>query len=73
MDVGVHLPLADLGEGLLGSGQLRAYTRRAADLGFAMLAAYAAAGADRVLLWPVRNPLRQLDVVAEEVRPHLAR
>jgi alkanesulfonate monooxygenase SsuD/methylene tetrahydromethanopterin reductase-like flavin-dependent oxidoreductase (luciferase family) len=38
-----------------------------------LLAAYAAAGADRVLLWPVRNPLRQLDLVADEVRPYLAR
>jgi alkanesulfonate monooxygenase SsuD/methylene tetrahydromethanopterin reductase-like flavin-dependent oxidoreductase (luciferase family) len=36
-----------------------------------LLTAYAAAGARRILLWPVHDPLRQLELVAEEVRPHL--
>ncbi len=39
MDFGVHLPLADLGEGLLGGGDLRAYTAAAAELDFAMVSA----------------------------------
>lgn len=39
MDVGVHLPLADLGRGLPGGPELRAYTAAAADLGFAMVSA----------------------------------
>jgi alkanesulfonate monooxygenase SsuD/methylene tetrahydromethanopterin reductase-like flavin-dependent oxidoreductase (luciferase family) len=38
-----------------------------------LLTAYAAAGARRVLLWPVRDPERQLELFAEEVRPHLGR
>lgn len=33
--------------------------------------AYADAGAHRILVWPIREPLRQLHVFAEEVRPHL--
>ena len=36
-----------------------------------LLEAYAAAGARRILLWPVRDPTRQLEVVAEEVLPYL--
>lgn len=36
-----------------------------------LLQAYAAAGARRVLLWPVRDPARQLEVFAEKVRPRL--
>jgi alkanesulfonate monooxygenase SsuD/methylene tetrahydromethanopterin reductase-like flavin-dependent oxidoreductase (luciferase family) len=39
VDFGVHLPLADLGHGLPGGAELRAYAAEAADLGFAMLAA----------------------------------
>ena len=39
MDFGVHLPLADLGQGLPGGAELRAYTAMAADLGFAMVSA----------------------------------
>jgi alkanesulfonate monooxygenase SsuD/methylene tetrahydromethanopterin reductase-like flavin-dependent oxidoreductase (luciferase family) len=39
MDIGVHLPLADLGQGLPGGTELRAYTAEAAALGFAMLSA----------------------------------
>jgi alkanesulfonate monooxygenase SsuD/methylene tetrahydromethanopterin reductase-like flavin-dependent oxidoreductase (luciferase family) len=39
MDVGVHLPLADLGQGLPGGAELRAYTATAADLGFTMVSA----------------------------------
>ena len=39
MDVGVHLPLADLGQGLPGGAELRAYTATAAGLGFAMVSA----------------------------------
>jgi hypothetical protein len=35
----------------------------------ALLDAYARAGAREVLLWPVRDPVRQLAVVAEDVRP----
>jgi alkanesulfonate monooxygenase SsuD/methylene tetrahydromethanopterin reductase-like flavin-dependent oxidoreductase (luciferase family) len=38
-----------------------------------VLADYAAAGARRVLLWPVRDGLRQLHRCAEEVMPHLLR
>jgi alkanesulfonate monooxygenase SsuD/methylene tetrahydromethanopterin reductase-like flavin-dependent oxidoreductase (luciferase family) len=34
-----------------------------------VLSDYAAAGAGTVLLWPVRDPLRQLERVAEDVRP----
>ena len=36
-----------------------------------LLTAYAAAGARRMLLWPVRDPDRQLELFAEEVRPHV--
>ena len=36
-----------------------------------LLAAYAAAGAQRILLWPVHDPARQLALFAEEVRPSL--
>jgi alkanesulfonate monooxygenase SsuD/methylene tetrahydromethanopterin reductase-like flavin-dependent oxidoreductase (luciferase family) len=36
-----------------------------------LLTAYAVAGAQRVLLWPVRDPGRQLELFAEEVRPSL--
>jgi alkanesulfonate monooxygenase SsuD/methylene tetrahydromethanopterin reductase-like flavin-dependent oxidoreductase (luciferase family) len=39
MDFGVHLPLADLGQGLLGGGDLRAYTATAAERGFDMVSA----------------------------------
>ena len=39
MDFGVHLPLADLGQGLLGGGDLRVYTATAAGLGFEMVSA----------------------------------
>ena len=39
MDFGVHLPLADLGQGLLRGGDLRAYSATAAGLGFAMVSA----------------------------------
>lgn len=38
-----------------------------------LLNAYAAVGARRILLWPVRDPTRQLEVFAEKVRPHIAR
>ncbi|WP_409331331.1 LLM class flavin-dependent oxidoreductase [Trujillonella humicola] len=38
----------------------------------ATLAAYADAGVQRVLLWPVRDPVGQLEVFAREVRPRLA-
>lgn len=36
-----------------------------------LLDAYAEMGAQQMLLWPVRNPIRQLEVFAEEVRPHI--
>jgi len=39
VDFGVHLPLADLGQGLLGGGDLRTYTATAAGLGFEMVSA----------------------------------
>jgi alkanesulfonate monooxygenase SsuD/methylene tetrahydromethanopterin reductase-like flavin-dependent oxidoreductase (luciferase family) len=39
MEFGVHLPLADLGQGLLGGQGLRLYTATAAELGFAMVSA----------------------------------
>jgi alkanesulfonate monooxygenase SsuD/methylene tetrahydromethanopterin reductase-like flavin-dependent oxidoreductase (luciferase family) len=39
MDFGVHLPLADLGQGLLGGGDLRDYTAAAAALGFETVSA----------------------------------
>jgi len=38
-----------------------------------VLADYAAAGARRVLLWPLRDCIRQLRRCAEEVAPHLPR
>ena len=38
-----------------------------------VLADYAAAGARRVLLWPLCDGIRQLRRCAEEVAPHLAR
>ena len=38
-----------------------------------LLDAYAAAGAQQILLWPVRDPIRQLEVFAEQVRPHTNR
>ncbi len=34
-----------------------------------VLSDYAAAGAGTVLLWPLRDPLRQLELVAERIRP----
>lgn len=37
-----------------------------------LLSAYAAVGASRILLWPIRDPLHQLEVFAEKVRPHVA-
>ena len=36
-----------------------------------LLGNYAAAGARQVLLWPLRDPLAQLDLFAEKVRPHV--
>ena len=39
MDVGAHLPLADLGQGVPSLQELRDYTTRAADLGFDMVSA----------------------------------
>lgn len=34
-----------------------------------VLSEYAAAGAGTVLLWPLRDPLRHLEIVAERIRP----
>ena len=45
MDLGVHLPLADLGEGTPSLGVLRDYARTARDLG------YAAVSANDHLVW----------------------
>jgi hypothetical protein len=39
MDFGVHLRLADLGQGLLNGHDLRLYTATAAELGFDMVSA----------------------------------
>ena len=39
MDVGVHLPLADLGQRLPSGAELRDYTATAAGLGFTMVSA----------------------------------
>jgi alkanesulfonate monooxygenase SsuD/methylene tetrahydromethanopterin reductase-like flavin-dependent oxidoreductase (luciferase family) len=36
-----------------------------------LLARYSAAGAGRVILWPVRDPVEQLEVFVREVRPSL--
>ena len=36
-----------------------------------VLSDYAAAGVGTVLLWPVRDPVQQLDLVADRVRPLL--
>jgi alkanesulfonate monooxygenase SsuD/methylene tetrahydromethanopterin reductase-like flavin-dependent oxidoreductase (luciferase family) len=36
-----------------------------------LLDAYAAAGAHRILLWSIHDPIHQLEVFSEEVRPHL--
>ena len=36
-----------------------------------LLDAYAEAGANRMLLWPIQDPIHQLQVFSEEVRPHL--
>jgi alkanesulfonate monooxygenase SsuD/methylene tetrahydromethanopterin reductase-like flavin-dependent oxidoreductase (luciferase family) len=38
-----------------------------------LLDAYVEAGAQRVLLWPIQDPIRQLEVFSEEVWPHLRR
>ena len=42
-----------------------------ADHCITVLNAYARAGARRILLWPVRNALRQLAIFAEQVAPHV--
>jgi alkanesulfonate monooxygenase SsuD/methylene tetrahydromethanopterin reductase-like flavin-dependent oxidoreductase (luciferase family) len=42
-----------------------------ADHCITVLDAYARAGARRILLWPVRNPVRQLEMFAEHVAPHV--
>ena len=39
LDFGVHLPLADLGQGMLEGHDLRAYAASAAKLGFETLCA----------------------------------
>jgi alkanesulfonate monooxygenase SsuD/methylene tetrahydromethanopterin reductase-like flavin-dependent oxidoreductase (luciferase family) len=39
----------------------------------ALLDAYAEAGAHRILLWPIRDPIHQLQMFSEEVRPHIRR
>jgi alkanesulfonate monooxygenase SsuD/methylene tetrahydromethanopterin reductase-like flavin-dependent oxidoreductase (luciferase family) len=39
MDFGVHLPLADLGQGLLGGEDIRVYTAAASELGFETVSA----------------------------------
>lgn len=39
MDLGVHLPLVDFGDGALSAEELRAYAATAADLGYATLSA----------------------------------
>src|SRR2546423_4504326 len=39
MDIGVHLPLADLGQGLPSGRDLRAYAALAVELGFTAVAA----------------------------------
>jgi alkanesulfonate monooxygenase SsuD/methylene tetrahydromethanopterin reductase-like flavin-dependent oxidoreductase (luciferase family) len=36
-----------------------------------LLDAYVEAGANRILLWPIQDPIHQLEVFSEEVRPHL--
>jgi hypothetical protein len=33
----------------------------------ALLDAYAAAGAQQIVLWPIRDPIRQLHIFAEQV------
>ena len=38
-----------------------------------LLDAYAEAGAHRILLWPIHDPIDQLEVFSREVRPHLRR
>lgn len=38
-----------------------------------LLDAYTAAGAQQLLLWPLRDAIRQLELFADQVRPHLAR
>ena len=38
-----------------------------------LLDAYAEAGANRILLWPIQDPIHQLEVFSDEVRPHLLR
>ena len=42
-----------------------------ADHCITVLNAYARAGARRILLWPVRSPMRQLATFAEQVAPHV--
>jgi alkanesulfonate monooxygenase SsuD/methylene tetrahydromethanopterin reductase-like flavin-dependent oxidoreductase (luciferase family) len=70
-------------DGLLRDVLAPALGRDPADLGHLpvgppehcarVLADYAAAGARRVLLWPLRDGIRQLRRCAEEVAPHLPR
>jgi hypothetical protein len=43
-----------------------------ADHCITVLNAYARAGAHRILLWPVRNAVGQLENFAEQVAPHVA-
>jgi hypothetical protein len=43
-----------------------------ADHCVAVLNAYARAGARRIMLWPVRDAVRQLGTFAEQVAPHVA-
>ena len=39
----------------------------------AVLSAYAEAGAQRMLLWPIREPVAQLQTFADLVAPHIPR
>ena len=86
MWLGVHLPVADSAaeaERLLCDVLGPALDRDPADLAHLpvgppehcarVLTDYAAAGARRVLLWPLRDGVRQLLRCAEEVAPHLPR
>jgi hypothetical protein len=38
-----------------------------------LLDAYAQAGARTILLWPIHDPIQQVEIFSEEVRPHLRR
>ncbi len=75
MEYGVHLPLIDFSGKGFSLTELRAYAKQASELGYTFLCAndhltaYAAAGAQRVFLWPLDDELEQLELFYHQVVP----